>query len=274
MIYGMLYPKSDFESLHCVFSTESEKCAQMFYHLVKSVFAELVTFEEHQRLSKHGESVTVFKASFSPELSNKLSELGTSDVQIECTSCQSIFVRGVFIASGTISDPEKGYHLEFAIPDTAKYAKLSEILLEEGIALKSTVRRGVSSLYVKNSEEIEDFLTYIGASGYSIQIMDAKIVKEIRNNENRKSNCDAANIYKSTGAAANIIKIINSLIADGKLDGLPEQLKTTAILRVENPEMSLTELAGVHEPPITKSGLFHRLSKITAYYEKRNSETK
>ena len=93
-------------------------------------------------------------------------------------------------------------------------------------------------------------------------------MREIRNNENRKSNCDAANIFKSTGAAAVIIKIINRLIDDGRIVGLNDQLKTTAMLRVAHPEMSMSELAGVHEPPITKSGLSHRLSKISAYYDK------
>lgn len=269
LVYGMLYAQSDFENRQFRFSTDNENCAKLMSHMVRSVFGETLAYEVYDKLSRNGQPVKAYRALIGDDFSDKMSrEFQSNAPAIECQGCASCFVRGVFLASGTVSDPESGYHLEFSVSDSEKGNIITELLLEESFEVKRTVRRGVSSLYVKKSEVIEDILTFIGASSYSIRIMDIKIVREIRNNENRKNNCDTANIYKSTGAAQNMIKRINRLVDDGRIDGLDQQLRVTADLRRKNPELSLSELAGIHEPPITKSGLSHRLAKISAYYDK------
>ena len=133
---------------------------------------------------------------------------------------------------------------------------------------RRTVRRGVSSLYMKESESIEDFMTYIGAAQASLSIMNAKIMRDIRNNVNRRMNCDAANIYKTTGAATGQIHAIKHLMETGRIDFLPDNLKITARLRLENPQASLEELAQLHEGNISKSGVSHRLAKIVDFDKK------
>ena len=162
-----------------------------------------------------------------------------------------------------------GYtHLEFSVSNDKKCFALMEYLNENGFPAKRTVRRGVSSLYIKESESIEDFMTYIGAAQASLTIMNAKIVRDIRNNVNRRMNCDAANLYKTTGAATAQVHAIKHLIESGRFDFLPDQLKETARLRLENPQASLDELAGLHEDYITKSGVSHRLAKIVDFDKK------
>ena len=268
---GMIYSRSDFENHIYKFSTDSEKCASLFSHTLRSLFGKEPTYEEYEKQNRAKEEVTCRRAVFDSELTNKLAErfpTGELNDIFSCSMCQASFARGIFLSNGSVNDPENSYHLELSVCDEGKAENIMKLLSSEGIQLKRTTRRGVGALYTKNSETIEDILTYIGASLDSIRIMDIKIVREIRNNENRKSNCDAANIYKSTGAAANVIRQISRLISDGKIEALDLPLKTTARLRVENPEMSLSELASIHEPPITKSGLFHRLAKITAYAQK------
>ena len=269
LIYGMLFSQSALDKNQIKFVTDNEKCFQLLSHSIKSVFGISPGCEAYEKLTKHGERITAYRAVFNETLCQRISnEYKGLDELFNCQGCKGLFARGLFLSCGTVNDPESSYHLEFSVSDPEKCTIIQRCFDEEGISLKITTRRGVISLYVKKSEIIEDILTFIGASNFSIKIMDVKIVREIRNNENRKSNCDAANIYKSTGAAAFVIKMINRLSADGKLDGLNEQLKITAKLRLEHPEMSMSELASIHEPPITKSGLSHRLAKITEYYEK------
>lgn len=271
LILGMMFASSDFEKKIYKFSTDNEKCSKLFSLMTKSVFGREIDYETYEKLDRKGSEIVNYRARFDDNLTDAFAKLyrpPLPESSFVCTNCPSHFVRGVFLSNGTVTDPSSSYHLEFSLSDDEKRKAFENILSDEGFYVKETVRRGVGAIYVKKSETVEDILTYIGASTYSIKIMDIKIVREIRNNENRKSNCDAANIFKSTGAAATVIKYINRLINDNKIDGLGEQLKTTALLRVNNPEMSLSELASIHEPPITKSGLFHRLSKINAYYEK------
>lgn len=270
LIMGMIFSSSDFENGIYKFASDSENAVRLFSHMVRSVFSSEIKYEEYEKLSRQGKEVLSYRAIFDNNLSEAFLKRFTSSDPHEifaCAACASHFIRGVFLSNGTVTDPASSYHLEFSLSDDNKSSLAESILFDEGFEVKRTVRRGVPALYVKKSETVEDILTYIGASAYSIRIMETKILREIRNNENRKSNCDAANIFKSTGAAAAIIKQINRLVEDGKIDGLGDQLKTTARLRIDNPEMSLSELARLHEPPITKSGLFHRFEKITAYYE-------
>ena len=147
-----------------------------------------------------------------------------------------------------------------------------ELLESAGFSPKYTERKTSFVVYIKESENIEDFLTSIGASQAAISIMNAKIYKDIRNNQNRRSNCDAANINKMTGKAQECIRAIRMLEDSGVFSLLSEDLKTTAALRKENPEASLAELAELHCPPITKSGVNHRLRKICERAEKLNEK--
>ena len=181
-----------------------------------------------------------------------------------CQGCEEMFVRGVFLTSGTITDPEKGYHLEMSFTTSGAAESLSELLSAAGMPPKQMLRRSENVLYYKDSESIENFLAYIGANTAAFTIMNKKIERELRSGANRIANGELANIGKTVAAAADQISAINNLIKSGDIERIPEELKQTALLRLENEDATLLELAALHTPPITKSGVNHRLKKLFA----------
>jgi len=136
------------------------------------------------------------------------------------------------------------------------------LLLEMGFSPKETARGGNYIIYFKLSSAIEDFLTLIGAPLHAMKLMSAKIEKDVRNSVNRKVNCDTANVSKTVDASAAQLAAIRKIEAAGALDTLPERLRQTAGLRIDNPELSIKELADISTPPVTKSCLNHRLRKL------------
>lgn len=181
---------------------------------------------------------------------------------LKCTNCRAAFMRGVFLSAGTLSDPDKGYHLEMNFADAAVCEKIADMLGEEGISPKRMTRKTEHVLYYKDSESIENFLALIGANNAAFTIMNKKIERELRSDMNRIANGEVANIEKTTKAAGTQMSAIRALQASGELERLPKELKVTAILRLKYSEDSLVELAKRHDPPITKSGVNHRLKKI------------
>ncbi len=175
------------------------------------------------------------------------------------------FLRGTFLAGGSVTDPEKRYHLELDTIHAQASREVSALLEEMGFSPRAVLRGGSSVTYFKQSEHIEDFLTTIGAPVAAMDIMTAKVDKEIKNRANRAMNCDMANVNKTLDAAESQRETIEKLRREGKLDTLPSQIKETALLRMANPELSLAQLAEKHDPPITKSCLNHRLRKIMEY---------
>lgn len=188
-----------------------------------------------------------------------------------CPLCRVCFARGAFVSNGTISDPATGYHLELKFKNAHVAKQIYEFLGEEGILPKIANRKTAIGLYYKNSGGIEDMLTYLGGMKSLFDLMNAKIERDIRNSVNRSTNCVAGNISKSVSAAQNQISAITEIESAGKLAMLPDELFDTAKLRLENPSASLAELARLHNPPISKSGLTHRLAKIIEYSEEIKS---
>lgn len=182
---------------------------------------------------------------------------------VEDDCCRTAFLRGAFLAGGSVTDPEKRYHLELATAHLQASREMSALLEDMGFLPHTVMRGGNSVIYFKQSEHIEDFLTTIGAPAAATEIMTAKVDKSIRNGANRAANCDIANVNKTINASESQITAIGRLRLDGKLEKLPEKLRETANLRLEYPELSLQQLAEKHEPPLTKSCLNHRLRKIT-----------
>ncbi|MCL2018815.1 MAG: DNA-binding protein WhiA [Oscillospiraceae bacterium] len=173
-----------------------------------------------------------------------------------------LFLRGVFLSCGAVSDPDKNYHLELNMPDEKKRNELFTLITESGIQVKKGLRKSRPLLYIKESELISDFLTYIGAGVNSMEIMNAKIYKEVRNNVNRAVNCDSANIEKTARAAEKQLADIELIYEKKGKDFLPPELRHVAELRVHNFEMSLKEIGEACEPRLSRSGVFHRLGKI------------
>lgn len=184
-----------------------------------------------------------------------------------CASCASYFLRGLFVACGTLTDPEKSCHLEFCLPEGVGADAVEALLEEMGTPSKRTCRKGGTSLYYKGSEAVENLLAAIGSSTTVFNLINAKILREIRNHENRVANCDTGNIQKSVSATRRQLEAISLLRERGRMDRLDDELRRTAELREENPELSLGELGLRMAPPISKPGMYHRMNKIIALAE-------
>ena len=182
-------------------------------------------------------------------------------VENEC--CRAAFLRGAFLAGGSVTDPEKGYHLELNTTHKS-VARETYTLIEEmlGFYPKTAVRAGGQVLYLKQSDRICDFLTCMGAPIAAMRIMEAKLEKELNNKVNRRCNCDDANTSKVVEAAQEQLAAIRILEAVGILESLPAKLYSAAIARMNNPEASLTELAAMMDPPISKPAMNNRLKRL------------
>ena len=182
--------------------------------------------------------------------------------------CYGHFLRGVFQSCGTVSNPSKRYHLEFVVP----YYKLSQDLLKflnnNNIKAKYILRKYSHVIYLKDSESIEDALTLMGATNSTLQIMGIKIEKNVRNNINRQLNFESANLSRAIEAGLAQVRAIEIIEKKSGLDSLPDELKELAILRKDNPDMSLKQLGESLRVPISRSGVNHRLMKLMEIAEK------
>lgn len=190
---------------------------------------------------------------------------------LEEDACRLAFLRGAFLAGGSVTDPHKGYHLELATTHYNVSRELTALMRELDYAPKETTRKSNYVTYFKQSEAIEDFLTAIGAPISAMEIMNAKVEKNLRNGINRRVNCDAANVDKTVDAAGSQIAAIRTLEAAAGLDALSDKLRQAARLRMEYPELSLSQLAELCDPPVTKSCFNHRLRKVMALAEEFSS---
>jgi len=179
-----------------------------------------------------------------------------------CHNCRKAFFRGLFLSSGNISDPKDTYHLEFAIFDEDIAHDIKDMANSENILLKYVKRRNKHVLYLKSSEQIEDFLYYINAEKISFDLMETKILKDVRNNANRITNFENANLEKISKASAEQIEAVRLIMKKGGFSSLPDELKQTAKLRLRHIELSLREIGEISHPPVSKSGMKHRMEKI------------
>ena len=183
-----------------------------------------------------------------------------------CEECRRSFIRGVFLTCGTISYPESSYHMEFLLKGSESADVVSSLLSELGPPPKITERRhGFYGLYYKDSETVVDILGHMGANRAAFKLLDVKILKDLRNNANRVANCEMANISKTVAASDQQMRAIERIIESGKADDLPDELRQTLDLRAAFPGATLNELAGMHTPPITKSGVNHRLKRLVDF---------
>ena len=181
---------------------------------------------------------------------------------LEDACCRTAFVRGAFLAGGSVTDPEKRYHLELTTTHQKVAREMDALLLDMDYEAKLTGRGGSTVLYFKQSEIIADFLTLLGAPVCAMDVMQAKMEKDLRNGVNRRVNCETANLTKVVDAAQEQIAAIRHLEQQGLLQTLPEKLRQSAQLRMDNPEATLQELADMMTPPVSKSAMNHRMRKL------------
>ena len=186
---------------------------------------------------------------------------------LEEEHCRTAFLRGAFLAGGSVTDPLKSYHLELATSHFHVGREVPALMQEAGFLPKTTTRKGNYITYFKQSEHIEDFLTAIGAPISAMDMMTAKLERDLRGSVNRRVNCDAANLDKLVAAAQHQIEAIHKLEEHGLLASQPAKIQEAAKLRTENPELTLSQLAALCDPPVTKSAFNHRLRKLVELAE-------
>lgn len=188
--------------------------------------------------------------------------------------CRAAFLRGAFLTGGYAADPEKDYALELTTSHAALSREVYALLCDMDMRPKTVRRQSTNVVYFKGSEAIEEFLTLTGAPRAAMDIMEAKVIKEVRNTINRKVNCETANLLRTVDTGNDQLDAIKALRAAGMLETLPDRLREAAVLREANPDLSLAELAGKANPPVSKSGLNHRLRKLMSVYDEMRGEEK
>lgn len=183
---------------------------------------------------------------------------------IRCQTCVSAYIGAAFLCSGTVTDPQKEYNLEFLTPRTNLARDFEALLAEHEFAPHRTRRKSVNLIYVKTSANVERLLTFMGAGGAAAQIGTEKAVKQMRNRINRHTNCDTANLSKTARANAQTLKAVRYLQQQNALEALPAALREAAEKRMEYPDLSLAALCRCFEPELSKSGLSHRMKKLEA----------
>ena len=266
--YGILLYCNTFSSSEVRIITENPNFAARLPKLFQRAFN--VQFDRLPEPEAAGKMV--FQITDSRKLDHIINLLGYDPRQnlvlhinfglLEEECCRASFLRGAFFAGGSLTDPLKRYHLELNTSHLQASRELEVLLRECGYPPKGLSRNGSFITYFKQSDQIEDFLTLIGAPVAAMHLMSAKLEKDLRNSVNRRLNCDSANLDKAVEAAQEQLEAIRRLRSADLLDKLPDKLKKTAALRLEYPELSLSELAAAFDRPVTKSCLNHRLRKI------------
>ena len=186
---------------------------------------------------------------------------------VENDCCRQSFLRGAFLAGGSLTDPAKRYHLEFLTAHQSVSREAFALMLEMGLEPKASERSSGYITYFKQSNAIEDVLTMMGAPLSAMGIMQTKMAKDMRNAVNRRVNCDSANADKIVSAAQEQLDAIRALEREYGLANLPDTLQETAMLRIANPDVSLSDLARLASPPVSKSCMSYRLKKLLTYKE-------
>lgn len=179
-----------------------------------------------------------------------------------CDACPGSFLHGAFLSSGTVNDPRRSLHLEFLLRVPDSVPLVEAVLSSCGYPPHCIARESGTGLYYKDGTSVEDLITLCGAGRVAMELMNVRFERQLRGEENRATNCLTKNISKTVSAAVRQVEAIRALRKSGRLFQLPEGVQQTAELREQNPEASLEELRALHDPPLTKSGLNHRLKRL------------
>lgn len=250
--------------------TENAAVARKYYSLIKKTFNIIPEVSVRQNtyytvlIKKNEEAINIFKAT---KLMNQYGEIGENmslkdNIVIMNECCKRAFIRGAFLATGSISDPEKFYHCEIVCSTPEKSTQLCKIIQNFGIDAKVVERKRHYVVYIKDGSGIVDLLNVMEAHVALMNFENVRIMKEMRNSVNRKVNCETANLNKTVSAAVKQIEDIKFIRDTVGLSYLSEALEQMAIVRLDNPEASLKELGDLLTPAVGKSGVNHRLRKI------------
>ncbi len=267
MLYGLFINAQIVDERFVQTPFRSEQGALFAVNILKKQFSADADMKKERKASRTVYSISVKSkalVTFLQKLDGWKDELDLKKiVGFSCEECSHAFLRGVFVSCGTVNDPRKGYHIEFSVL-TGNRANAVVDLISKSVLTppKVVVRETKTGIYYKKNSSIFELLYYLGAVKSNFEVADVWVERDIRNNANRSTNCEASNISRAVAASKKHVEAIERLVAADKLPKLGEELQYTARLRLENPSTPLAELALMHEPPISKSGLNRRLSRI------------
>ncbi|GAA0865872.1 DNA-binding protein WhiA [Paraclostridium tenue] len=264
-----------YKKLNLKISTELNSTARKVFKLLKSNFGihTDISVNKNQMLKRNSSYVLMITNDMGAK--DLLRELGILSEEegfltmnkvpenlIKDNECVRAFIRGAFLGGGSISDPEKNYHLEFVTNNEEFAESLKDLINSLGFNSKTVSRKNNYVVYLKESEQISDLLNIIGAHQALLSLESTKIVKEMRNNVNRLVNCETANLSKTVNAAVRQIENIKYIEEKMGLNHLPPNLREIAMLRIEYEDLTLKELGEMAKPELSKSAVNHRLRKI------------
>lgn len=279
LLYGFLLFSRKFSAEQVYFSVAHEPTARFFAECLAlrcGIFAK-IGFRERARGALY--RVSVESAADRKRLlalfyhSEREPHLRINRANLESEDCFPYFLRGAYLVCGSISDPQKDYHLEFDIARMNLCRDLAALIGEALEEPKISMRRGVHVIYYKESENIEDLLTYMGAYVSSMNVMNVKIVKEVRNRVNRQLNCENANQDKALDAGIQQAADIRLIYKEKSRTWLSDELRAVADIRLENPDLTLREIGRMLEPNLSRSGVNHRLQRLHELAEELRGKT-
>lgn len=272
---ALLLNKSNLEKVdnHYIIAVEADNpaLARKIYKYLKDIYNFQPSVEVIEKSKNRKNRGYVVKTTLTPlelktlkEIINIENNMLTPKLNIteENSCCKRAYVRGLFLSRGYINRPEGNYHLEFIVNDLDLAIKVRDFLSSFAIDLKIIKRKKSLVLYIKESEQIADFLRIIEANKALLEFENIRILKSMRNNVNRQVNCETANLAKTIDASVRQTEIINELVKTGSINNLPYQLKELAFLRLDFPEATLKELGEMLNPPLSKSGIAYRMRKL------------
>lgn len=267
-LFGLLSLAKTVQDNNIIFTTENEEIAHFLIRELKEICGvNNAAFSKSDKRGHLSFSVNIENSDDIKRIYETIGDIktGLKSNALPSSDCIGYVVAGAFLAVGNITDPNKEYHLEFVVPSVEVCNDLGLILLDNfSILAKHTSRKNSEIVYIKESENIEDMLTLMGASRATLEVMNVKILKNVRNKVNRVMNCENANIERTVKASEQQIEDIELIERTVGLDSLTDELYEIAMLRYENPEFTLKELGESLTPKISKSGVNHRLEKIKA----------
>lgn len=273
--------KPDGDGYDIMLSSENMAVARKYFTLLKKTFnintdislretdypRKSKVCELHVANGREGKEILESLKFLDPDGELNLTEHIVNGLLIQKTCCRRAFIRGAFLASGSVSDPEKSYHFEIVCPKKDLAEELARIINAFDLDSKVTNRKNSYIVYIKESSQIVEILNVMEAHVALMDLENIRILKSMRNSVNRRVNCETANLNKVVSAAvkqADDIRLIRDRMG---LEALPANLEEVARVRLENPEVTLKELGEMLDPPVGKSGVNHRLRKISEIAE-------
>lgn len=276
-LYGMLLYSRTVSRTEIILKSESEVFDSVFPVLMKTVFGASVPLQIENKPRKNGDILHIYRITGEEAVTTirrrfHIHEERRIDMRNLPTNSIGMFLGGVFLICGTVTDPSKEYHLEYAVPTEALCSDLSDILYSVGVHPNTIRRRYGYSVYLKVSEEIGDLLTFMGAQKCTLDLIDVQIDKEMKNRVNRMNNCDMANIDKVISASERQCRDIQIIAQFDGIKDLTPDLRELAELRLDNPHLSLAELSELLSKPIGRSGVNHRFRRLAAIADRYRRE--